>query len=249
MAKVCNIDCTNMVTGDYLMLGNTDLTTWSIAGDDLPQLFNLKSGKSMFDGCTSLESFYDDLGSLENGTSMFENCTSLTAFVSSGLSALTDGIEMFDGCTSLPSFSGDLSSLRNGDMMFRNNTNLTNFKGNLRSLKTGIQMFYNCTLNAPSIQTIALTINRQNYNQRFDIGINANYISISDAQVKKDLGLIKHKGWDLFVNGNRDSSNYTLPKYAGCTNVNSVKTKDSNYKTNDIVSGVWGEHLPDLTNS
>jgi hypothetical protein len=42
------------------------------------------------------------------------------------------------------------------------------------------------------------------------------------------------------------ATDYTLPKYAGCTNYNAVKAKDANYLTNDIVNGVWSEHLPDL---
>jgi hypothetical protein len=41
---------------------------------------------------------------------------------------------------------------------------------------------------------------------------------------------------------------YTLPKYAGAGNLLGIKIEDSNYKTNDIVNGVWTEHLPDLGN-
>lgn len=42
------------------------------------------------------------------------------------------------------------------------------------------------------------------------------------------------------------ASDYTLPKYAGCTTVAEIAAKNANYKTNDIVNGIWGEHLPDL---
>ena len=91
-----------------------------------------------------------------------------------------------------------------------------------------------------------MTINRNTSNKRFDIGVDTTITS--DAQVKRDLGLIKYKGWDLYTNDSNTTSTYTLPKYAGCTTNNEVKSKDSKYKTNDIVNGVWGEHLPDLTN-
>ena len=37
-------------------------------------------------------------------------------------------------------------------------------------------------------------------------------------------------------------------KYKGCTTVDEVKAVDSDYLTNDIVSGVWAEDLSDLTN-
>ena len=35
-------------------------------------------------------------------------------------------------------------------------------------------------------------------------------------------------------------------KYKGCKTVDDVKTVDANYKTNDIVDGVWSERLDDL---
>ena len=59
--------------------------------------------------------------------------------------------------------------------------------------------------------------------------------------------MIKHKGWNLWINGSNVASDYTLPKYAGCTTVDEIAAKDSDYLTNDIVNGVWTEHLPDLT--
>jgi hypothetical protein len=60
--------------------------------------------------------------------------------------------------------------------------------------------------------------------------------------------LIKHKGWNLWINGGNLPMDYTLPKYAGCTTVAEITAKDANYLTNDIVNGVWTEHLPDLSN-
>lgn len=105
-------------------------------------------------------------------------------------------------------------------------------------------MFYSCNLNAPSVKNIALTINKAvTNNPRIDLGIDSTITS--DAQVKKDLGLIKYKGWDMYVN-NSNATTYTLPKYAGCTTYDEIKAKDANYLTNDIVNGEWTEHLPDL---
>jgi hypothetical protein len=45
------------------------------------------------------------------------------------------------------------------------------------------------------------------------------------------------------------ATDYTLPKYAGCTTYDEVNAKDANYLTTDIVDGVWAEHLPDLEQS
>ena len=42
------------------------------------------------------------------------------------------------------------------------------------------------------------------------------------------------------------ATDYTLPKYAGCTTIDEIKVKDANYLTTDIVNGEWTEHLPDL---
>jgi hypothetical protein len=70
---------------------------------------------------------------------------------------------------------------------------------------------------------------------------------VNNAQVKRDLGLIKHKGWNIFVNGSNGTNSYTLPKYARCTDGSEITAKNANYKTTDIVNGVWTEHLPDLT--
>lgn len=157
---------------------------------------------------------------------------------------MTNGYMMFYNCTALTSFSSDLSSLTSGSEMFSNCHGLTSFTSDLPSLTDGNRMFHLCSLDAPSVKNIALTINKNTSNARFDIGV-ANNIA-NDEQVKKDLGLIKHKGWKLWINGGNLPMDYTLPKYAGCTDKNSIAQKNSNYLTTDIVNGAWGEHLPDL---
>jgi hypothetical protein len=198
----------------------------------------------MFQGCTSLESFTINMPKLQISYYMFNGCTSLSNF-SSSLPEVTSARDMFYGCFALESFTSDLSSLTNGSEMFSWCTALTTFNADLSSLTDGNRMFHLCSLNAPSVKNIALTINRTTSNARFDIGVDMDIAN--DAQVKKDLGLIKQKGWNLWINGGKITTDYTLPKYAGCTNVDEIKAKDANYKTTDIVNGVWTEHLPDLT--
>ena len=124
---------------------------------------------------------------------------------------------MFYGCTALETFDIDLRTTDRANYMFCNCSNLISFNSDLSSLKYGSYMFSNCSLNAPSVQNIALTINKVTNSPRIDIGVDTTIVS--DTQVKKDLGLIKHKGWDIYVNNSSATSNYTLPKYAGCTTV------------------------------
>ena len=258
--KLFKIQTDKIENGTKLMYENTALTSW--VGD----LSSLTNGTGMFFGCFNLTTFTSDLSSLTNGDNMFGYCTDIESFTSD-LSSLTDGYEMFNNCYNLTTFTSDLSSLTNGDNMFRDCDNLTTFTSdlssltngdwmfgycskfttftsNLSSLTSGIGMFANCTLNKSSVQNIALTINKNTSNARISLGINTGIKS--NEQVKRDLGLIKYKGWDLYVNNSNATSNYTLPKYAGCTTRASIVAKNSNYKTNDIVNGVWAEHLPDL---
>lgn len=235
--KFFEIQTDKMVYGTKLMYLNTALTSWT------GNLSSLTNGEWMFRNCENLTSFNATLPSLTDGERMFQRCYKLATF-SSELPSLTDGNRMFEYCA-LTSFNSDLSSLSNGEYMFNDCTNLTTFNSDLPSLTNGTYMFRLCSLNAPSVQNIALTINKITNNARFDIGVD---LTIQDdAQVKRDLGLIKHKGWNLWINGSNLSSDYTLPKYAGCTTTAQVKAKDSNYKTNDIVNGAWVEYLPDLT--
>ena len=155
---------------------------------------------------------------------------------------------MFINCSNLITFTSDLSSLTIGTYMFWGCANLTSFTSDLSSLVDGEDMFRSCKLDAPSVKNIALTINRTvTNNPKIHLGINSSITS--NTQVKKDIGLIKHKGWDVYTNNSNATTTYTLPKYAGCTNKSSIVAKDSNYETNDIVNGVWVEHLPDLTDA
>jgi hypothetical protein len=104
-------------------------------------------------------------------------------------------------------------------------------------------MFHLCSLDAPSIKNIALTINKNVANNpKIHLGINR-----LDTQVKKDIGLIKYKGWDVYTNSVNAPTTYTFPKYAGYTTYDEIKTKYADYLTTDIDgNGVWTEHLPDL---
>jgi hypothetical protein len=177
---------------------------------------------------------------------MFRGCSSLTQFTSK-LPSLTEGMEMFNGCESLTSFSIDLSSLTNGGGMFLGCYNLTTFTSDLSSLEDGASMFEGCSLNTDSIHNIALTINKNNTN-RPTLHLSVDHW-ITDEQAQRDYDLINYKGWDLTVYNKKDGETYTsfgTPKYAGCTTVAEITAKNANYKTSDIVNGVWTEHLPDL---
>ena len=236
------------LTYGYGMFENCkNLTTFTSGSSDEPvNLSSLKNGGRMFRNCYSLTAFTSDLSSLTSGNSMFDECYNLTAFTSN-LSSLTGGSSMFEGCTSLSEFTSDLSSLTSGNGMFKGCTSLTEFTSDLSSLTNGNEMFLNCSLDAPSVQNIALTVNKNTTTSAFNFHIGIDTKITGDAQVKRDLGLIKQKKWTLYVNGSTSTDNYTTPKYATRTNVSGVLSKDSNYKTKDIVDGVWGEHLLDLT--
>ena len=236
--KLFEIQTDKIINGTKLMYLNTALTSWT--GD----LSSLTNGDMMFCSCYNLTTFTSDLSSLTSGYEMFSNCTKLTTF-NYDLSSLTNGRCMFNYCSNLANFTSDLSSLTDGTSMFNYCTNLTTFNSDLSSLTDGYMMFRYCSLDAPSVKNIALTINKITNNASFDIGVDETIQD--DVQVKRDLGLIKHKGWNLQINDNNLASDYTLPKYAGCTTPEKVKSKDANYLTTDIVNGVWGEHLPDLT--
>lgn len=129
--------------------------------------------------------------------------------------------------------------------MFMGCSSLTSFNSSLPSLINGTSMFDLCKLDATSINSIALGINKTGINgNALHLGIET--ATLMDSQVKRDLGLILHKGWSVYIGGTSDFSS-TSPKYAGCTTPEKVKSKDASYLTNDIVNGVWVEHLPDLT--
>ena len=178
------------------------------------------------------------------GRYMFENCTKLLSF-SWDLPSLTNGYQMFYGCTALKSFDSDLPSLTSGSYMFYNCTALSYFNADLRSLTEGQGMFEGCNLDSSPVNHIALKINKNvTNNPRFDIGVNNNITN--DEQVKKDLGLIKQKGWNVYTNGSNATTTYTLPKYKGYTTVAEIIEAEYNYLSNDIVYGYWKEHLPDL---
>ena len=198
----------------------------------------------MFQGCSNIKHVLLDefgvAGSNESGRDGY-------LYVTHGFPRLKTGNRMFYYCTSLEDFTSSLYYLVDGSDMFNGCHSLTTFNSDLGYLESASFMFTGCNLNSESISNIAFTISDKNINSpRIDLGINTSIVS--DSKVKKDIGLIKYKGWDVYVNGSSSTSQYTLPKYAGCTTVNEIQTKDSNYTTNDIINGVWTEHLPDLIN-
>jgi hypothetical protein len=76
MAKICLIDSANIVNGNNLMKGNTDLIEWNTS------LEKITSANYMFSGCSNLETFNGgNTAGLSNVTSMFSGCSKLTTFV------------------------------------------------------------------------------------------------------------------------------------------------------------------------
>jgi hypothetical protein len=199
----------------------------------------------MFNYCESLSQFDCDLSSLENGEHMFSDCYSLESF-KGDLSSLTDGEKMFNNCPSLKSFEGDLSSLTNGYGMFNYCPNLKIFKGNLSSLENGEYMFTNCKLNADSIHNIAITLpHKKTSSQRLDLGIDNDTLTLFE-QVKRDLGLIKAKGWNLYVNGSSTfNSIFPVLAYLQVAATADKATYWSYINNQDK----WVEHLPLLKDS
>jgi hypothetical protein len=86
--------------------------------------------------------FNQELNSLSNGKFMFYNCTALTDF-SSDMNSLKGTSEssavscMFRGCTNLKTFKGELKNLGYGSQMFYDCASLVNFTSDLSSLKNG----------------------------------------------------------------------------------------------------------------
>ena len=234
-----NSNLPNLRSGDWMFRKCSALTSFS------SDLINIEYANDMFFSCENLTSFNSDLSSLRIGHNMFFGCNILTEFNCNNLSRLEDGRSMFAFCENLTSFNYDLPNLTSGEKMFQGCTNLTSFKSDLSSLKDGYWMFNRCSLDAPSVKNIALTINKSvRNNPQIDLGIDSSIVN--DAEVKKNIALIKHKGWQVWVNSNRVEDDSTDFKYSGCLNVDEVKDIDSNYIT-DIESGIWNEPLPDLT--
>lgn len=234
------IDLSFLRDGSYMFCQCVNLPSFTST------LSSLSNGYLMFGSCSKLATFRSDLNSLDYGNYMFEGCSNLKTF-DTDLSYLVNASNMFYNCSNLESFNSKLSSLTHGGCMFQGCYKLSQFNSDLSSLLEGAYMFYGCVLDAPSVQNIALTINKISTGGQFHIGVSSSIVN--NAQVKRDLGLIKHKGWNIFVNGSNGTNSYTLPKYAGCTTAAEIATKDANYKTNNIVNGVCTEHLPDLVSA
>ena len=109
---------------------------------------------------------------------------------------------MFYGCNNLTSFTVDLPSLTNGYSMFNKCSKLTSFNADLSSLTTGKYMFWNCKLDTASVQNIADTINTCKSN--IDIGIGN---SEPNEQEKAAFNKMVSKGWTVYVNGSRYTTN------------------------------------------
>lgn len=141
-------DCTRAVGRlDKLTDGSNLCHSKKITSWDIPLPALTKGGDSnsgMFQNCTALTSFSEDIPVLTNGYYMFQNCTALTSFMVD-LPVLTNGSWMFNSCTSFTNFTKDFPVLTNGESMFGYCEALQSYTGDLPAITNGSYMFYRCT--------------------------------------------------------------------------------------------------------
>ena len=226
------IDLENeIVDGVYF---NFDPSTFEERGIILTEfdsdLSSLTNGSMMFYNCSNLTTFTSDLSSLTNGSYMFYNCSNLTTFTSD-LSSLTNGYNMFSGCCSLNNFTSDLSSFTNGSMMFYNCENLTTFTSDLSSLTNGSYMFHGCSLDVPSVQNIAQSINTVTDSPILHLGIGRSTATPEDEAA---FQTIREKGWSLHVGYNPSTT----------SEASAVATLDETDETQTIPTVYWAKPVP-----
>lgn len=132
MIAKCKIESWKFIDGSYAMQNNNHLIQWD------SDLNLLKNGKSMFLGCSNLNSFDAAMDSLISGNAMFWGCYNLNSFTSN-LSSLSDGSYMFH-LSGITSFNQSMNNLVNGDCMFYGSS-IASFDGSLNSLRNGSKMF------------------------------------------------------------------------------------------------------------
>ena len=232
----------------------------------------LTNGFEMFYDCTALSVFNEKLTSLTNGAAMFRNCTSLSE-LNFNLQNMVDGSNMFNvNRASHTSFKGKLTSLIQGHSMFKNR--LRSFDGDLSSLEIGKDMFRGCCLDKKSIKNIASSIKQlpvnpswtypteyytaQNYtgdqswwpgswndSNRGIITLGIDSRLEADSEIQDYLKQIRAKNWTVEEEYNEIGSDNKI-KYINCTKPLDVSTVEPNYKTVDVINGIWSEPLPKL---
>ena len=75
--------------------------------------------------------------------------------------------------------------------------------------------------------------------------VNIHLDSITEGEMNVEGGAKPEYLIVTFGTGNSDNVIVTL-KYKGCKTVNDIRALDPDYRTNDIVDGVWTEGLADL---
>lgn len=93
----------------------------SLRSVELPDLLEVKTAKTMFDGCTSMtKATIGSLPNLTNATWMFSNCQSLTSATIGSAPKLEIAQGIFNNCISLQSVTLDLSGglITNASLLF-----------------------------------------------------------------------------------------------------------------------------------
>jgi hypothetical protein len=107
---------------------------------------------------------------------------------------------------SLTTFIGNLSSLESGTQAFYNCYNLTSFNCELPNLTEGTSMFYKCKLDADSVERILTSIPERTNSPQLTIGIKRSAV----AKLREITGggvpstsystlYRNYKGWRLYV--------------------------------------------------
>lgn len=239
-------------------------------------LKSLTNGFEMFYDCIALSVFNEDLTTLTNGAAMFRNCASLTELnfdlpsMVDGSNMFNVSTQNYP--SSYTSFKGNLSSLVQGHSMFKNR--LRSFDGSLSSLEIGKDTFSGCCLDKKSIKKIASSIKRLpvnpswtypdeyytaqkytndqswwsgswGYENRGIITLGIDSRLEADNELQDYLKQIEDKNWEVEVEYNEIDSGNKI-KYINCTKPENVSTVEPNYKTVDVINGVWSEPLPKL---
>ena len=122
----------------------------SLRSVELPDLLEVKTATTMFDGCTSMtKATIGALPALTNATWLFSNCQSLTSATIGSAPKLEIAQGLFNNCTSLQSVTLDLSGglITNASLLFGSCDKLRVVTGEIDLSRTGsvASAFSGCT--------------------------------------------------------------------------------------------------------
>ena len=273
--KTFTSDLSNVTDGDGAFYYCSDLTTFSTNLSNLStgkqmfhyctklesfnvDLMNLCHGSSMFRGCEKLTSFTSDLSKLTYAKNMFNNCKNLTT-VTSNLSSLVCGAGMFKNnrlspmsviyiIDSIRDIAAEKKLYEDGIKSYVTKNDETGIYSASRGFMSDGGYVYEKDgkiekIGKSEVGTLTLGIDVINESATLEEQLQSfaeEAFFDSWAELQE---MFAEKGWSVTFEYCGISQNY---KYKGCKTVDDVKAVDPNYKTTDIVNGVWSERLDDL---